>query len=68
MHKTQTEPKKRQNLGWANDNASLFPRLAECRKCGHDVGDTNLDPSQHGLDTLFFCDTCSYEFHVDSSG
>lgn len=59
---------KRTDLGWANSRPELFPRLSECRKAGHDTGDTNLDHTHHGYDRLFWCNTCGYEFHVDSSG
>lgn len=55
------------DLGWANGDATLFPKLSECRKAGHDNGNENLDFSQHGYDTLYFCRTCGYQFHVDSS-
>lgn len=55
------------DIGWANGDPSLFPRLRACHEAGHKTGEENLDPSMHGLDRLYFCETCDYQFHVDSS-
>ncbi len=64
----QPTSKPRNDLGWANSDPSFFHRLAECKLAGHDTGDENRDPSHHGYDRLYFCNTCGYEFHCDSSG
>lgn len=63
------DDERRENLGWANElgSAATFGRLATCRKFLHKTGEQNLDPSHHGYNTLYWCDTCGYEFHVDSS-
>jgi hypothetical protein len=59
---------QRQDLGWANGDETLMPRLWQCEKDGHDTGERNLDQTHHGYDSLIYCDTCGYQFHVDSSG
>jgi hypothetical protein len=61
-------PEPRKNLGWANGDETLFPRLQECQDDAHDTGERNLDPTYSGYDRIFWCNSCRYEFHVDSSG
>jgi len=65
MNVNQQHP--RNNLGWSNDDPSLYERLRECKAEGHATGDRNLDMTHHGYDRLYYCDTCGYEFHEDSS-
>jgi hypothetical protein len=62
------ERDKPDDLGWANGDPALFPKYHACIDAGHDTGDENLDLTMHGYDRLFYCNTCRYEFHVDSSG
>lgn len=66
MNENETPPIR--DLGWANSDATLLPRLAACRKAGHDTGDRNLDMTHHGYDRVYWCNTCGYSFHCDSSG
>ena len=62
-----TEPKHRINLGWANGWKDDPELVTNCRKLNHAEKSKNLDHSHHGLDTLYWCDICGYEYHVDSS-
>ncbi len=57
----------RTNLGWANSWNETPAIVTECRKARHKVKDKNLDGNMRGHDTLYWCDECGYEYHVDSS-
>jgi hypothetical protein len=54
---------ERKDLGWANGNPALMPRLNECDEDGHEIGYLG----ERGCVTICYCDTCGYEFRVDSS-
>jgi hypothetical protein len=56
------------DLGWANSWPKDPDIIVKCKTAGHHkIVRTNLDSSQHGLDTLVQCHTCGYQYHYDSS-
>ena len=58
----------RKDLGWGNDDTTMYARINECTKAGHDVGSADLGTTKgRGYNTLSFCNTCGYQFHTDSS-
>ena len=53
---------------WVDEWPPRIPdEVQQCKALGHRTQERNLDPTQHGYDTLVFCDVCGYEYHVDSS-
>lgn len=50
---------------WRTNNP---PLVNACKQAGHKIHSAAKDRSGRGLDTLFWCDLCNYQYHVDSSG
>lgn len=57
----------RTDLGYANGWKEEPQQVKNCKAQNHPQRSQNLDPSHHGLDTLYWCDVCGYQYHVDSS-
>jgi hypothetical protein len=59
----------RKDLGWMNGWGSSRPEeYKKCREQKHELKDEDLGtPKHHGYNTLYSCDICGIQWHVDSS-
>ena len=59
------------DLGWANAWGSGGPEeYLKCREAKHELHDQDVAPlhlRRRGFDTLYSCDICQIQWHVDST-
>jgi hypothetical protein len=59
---------QRKDLGWANGWRADPPEVTRCRVAGHRMQSADIAAiKMRGLDTLYWCDICKIQYHVDSS-
>ena len=61
--------KQRVSYGYVNGmsrerSAEVSAQRTQCVKNGHDTGSTSTQRGQHH----YWCDTCGYEYRIDSGG
>jgi hypothetical protein len=62
-------PEHRNDLGWVNEWYDNPPKeYTNCRELKHPLKDADIARiKMRGLDTLYWCDLCCIQWHVDSS-